>query len=72
MTVTSAAALPSDVSGLAAGRYVRFGLLARLARAKHPAGREGDIAAALAVARGWRRRPTRSTRTRPGSGSSAR
>src|SRR6201996_1834230 len=52
LTVTSAAALPSDVSGLAAGRYVRFGLLARLARHKHPAGREGDIAAALAVARG--------------------
>jgi pimeloyl-ACP methyl ester carboxylesterase len=52
LTVTSAAALPSDVSGLGAGRYVRFGLLARLARAKHPAGREGDIAAALAVARG--------------------
>jgi pimeloyl-ACP methyl ester carboxylesterase len=52
LTVTSAGALPSDVSGLGAGRYVRFGLLARLARAKHPAGREGDIAAALAVARG--------------------
>src|SRR6202000_169982 len=52
LSVTSAGALPSDVSGLRAGRYVRFGLLARLARQKHPAGREGDIAAALAVARG--------------------
>ena len=52
LTVTSAAALPSDVSGLGAGRYVRFGLLARLSRAKYPAGREGDIQAALAVARG--------------------
>jgi pimeloyl-ACP methyl ester carboxylesterase len=52
LTVTSAAALPSDVSGLGAGRYVRFGLLARLARERHPAGREGDIATALAVARG--------------------
>src|ERR1700753_2213767 len=52
LSVTSAAALPSDVSGLRAGRYIRFGLLARLARQKHPAGREGDIAAALAVARG--------------------
>ena len=52
LTVTSAGAMPSDVSGLAAGRYVRFGWLARLARAKHPAGREGDIQAALAVARG--------------------
>jgi hypothetical protein len=29
-----------------------FGLLARLARAKYPPGREGDIQAALAVARG--------------------
>jgi pimeloyl-ACP methyl ester carboxylesterase len=52
LSVTSAAALPSDVSGLAAGRYVRFGLLARLARKKYPPGREGDIAAGLAVARG--------------------
>jgi pimeloyl-ACP methyl ester carboxylesterase len=52
LSVTSAAALPSDVSGLGAGRYVRLGLLARLARERHPAGREGDIAAALAVARG--------------------
>ncbi len=52
LTVTSVGAMPSDVSGLAAGRYVRFGLLARLARAKYPAGREGDIQAALAVARG--------------------
>ena len=52
LSVTSAAALPSDASGLAAGRYVRFGLLARLARVKHPAGREGDIETALAVARG--------------------
>ena len=52
LTVTSVGAMPSDASGLAAGRYVRFGLLARLARAKYPAGREGDIQAALAVARG--------------------
>jgi pimeloyl-ACP methyl ester carboxylesterase len=52
LSVTSAAAIPSDVSGLGGGRYVRFGLLTRLARAKYPAGREGDIQAALAVARG--------------------
>ena len=51
-SVTSAMAMPSDASGLRAGRYVRFGLLARLARAKYPPGREGDIQAALAVARG--------------------
>jgi pimeloyl-ACP methyl ester carboxylesterase len=52
LTVTSVGAMPSDASGLAAGRYVRFGLLARLARAKYPPGREGDIQAGLAVARG--------------------
>jgi pimeloyl-ACP methyl ester carboxylesterase len=52
LSVTSAMAMPSDVSGLAAGRYVRFGLLARLARARYPPGREGDIQAGLAVARG--------------------
>ena len=52
LSVTSAMGLPSDATGLAAGRYVRFGLLARLARAKYPPGREGDIQAGLAVARG--------------------
>ena len=52
LSVTSAAAIPSDAAGLGAVRYVRFGLLARLARVRYPAGREGDIQAALAVARG--------------------
>lgn len=51
-TITSSAALPSDVSGLRVARYLRFGLLSRLARTKFPEGREGDIAASLAVARG--------------------
>jgi pimeloyl-ACP methyl ester carboxylesterase len=51
-SVVSSAALPSDVSGLKVARYLRFGLLSRLARAKFPEGREGDIAAGLAVARG--------------------
>ncbi|WP_439680783.1 alpha/beta fold hydrolase [Embleya sp. MST-111070] len=51
LSVTSSAALPSDVSGLRVLRYLRFGLLARLARAKFPEGREGDIEAALTV---WR------------------
>jgi pimeloyl-ACP methyl ester carboxylesterase len=51
-SVASSAALPSDVSGLKVARYLRFGLLSRLARAKFPEGREGDIAAGLAVARG--------------------
>ncbi|WP_331773516.1 alpha/beta fold hydrolase (plasmid) [Embleya sp. NBC_00888] len=50
--VTSSAALPSDVSGLRVLRYLRPGLLARLARAKFPPGREGDIEAALTVWRG--------------------
>ncbi|HTU73783.1 MAG TPA: alpha/beta hydrolase [Trebonia sp.] len=51
LSVVSAAGLPSDVSGLGAGRYVRFGLLARLARTKFPEGREGDIQLSLMVAR---------------------
>lgn len=51
-TLVSSAALPSDVSGVKVARYLRFGLLSRLARMKFPEGREGDIAASLAVARG--------------------
>ena len=39
------------MSGLAAGRYVRFGMLARLARAKVPEGREGDVQLSLMLAR---------------------
>ena len=42
LSVTSAMAMPSDVSGIGGGRYVRFGLLAKLARTKFPEGREGD------------------------------
>ncbi|MBA4608255.1 alpha/beta hydrolase [Aeromicrobium sp. Marseille-Q0843] len=52
LSVVSSAALPSDTSGVKVARYLRFGLLARLARTKFPEGREGDIAASLAVARG--------------------
>lgn len=51
-SVVSSAALPSDVSGVKVARYLRLGLLSRLARMKFPEGREGDIAASLAVARG--------------------
>ena len=51
LTVTSAMALPSDVTGVRGARYVRFGLLARLARAKVPEGRDGDIALSLLLAR---------------------
>jgi pimeloyl-ACP methyl ester carboxylesterase len=50
-SITSLASLPSDVGGLRGARYVRLGLLARLARMKFPAGREGDIALSLALAR---------------------
>jgi pimeloyl-ACP methyl ester carboxylesterase len=51
LSVVSVAAVPSDVSGLGAGRYVRFGMLARLARAKLPEGREGDVQLSLMLAR---------------------
>jgi pimeloyl-ACP methyl ester carboxylesterase len=52
LSVTSSAALPSDVSGLRVLRYLRFGLLAKFARARFPEGREGDIEASLTVWRG--------------------
>ena len=51
LSVVSAAGIPSDTSGLGAGRYVRFGMLARLARLKFPEGRDGDIQMSLALAR---------------------
>jgi len=51
-SVVSSAAVPSDVSGLAVMRYLRLGLLAKLALMKFPDGRQGDIAAGMAVARG--------------------
>jgi pimeloyl-ACP methyl ester carboxylesterase len=52
LSVVSSAAMPSDASGVGVARYLRFGLLAKLARMKFPEGREGDIEASLAVARG--------------------
>jgi pimeloyl-ACP methyl ester carboxylesterase len=51
LSVVSAMALPSDAVGIKAGRYVRFGTLARLARVKVPEGRDGDIQLSLALAR---------------------
>jgi pimeloyl-ACP methyl ester carboxylesterase len=51
LSVTSAMGMPSDAVGLKGGRYVRFGLLARLARAKFPEGREGDVQLSLMLAR---------------------
>jgi pimeloyl-ACP methyl ester carboxylesterase len=51
LSVTSAMAMPSDAVGIKGGRYVRFGLLAKLSRAKFPEGREGDIQLSLMLAR---------------------
>jgi pimeloyl-ACP methyl ester carboxylesterase len=51
LSVVSAMAMPSDVSGIGGGRYVRFGLLAKLARARFPEGRDGDIQLSLMLAR---------------------
>jgi pimeloyl-ACP methyl ester carboxylesterase len=51
LSVTSAMAMPSDAVGIKGGRYVHFGTLARLARAKVPEGRDGDIQLSLMLAR---------------------
>ena len=51
LSVVSAMAMPSDVSGIGGGRYLRFGLLAKLARVKFPEGRDGDVALSLMLAR---------------------
>ena len=51
LSVVSAMAMPSDVSGIGGGRYVRFGLLAKLARVRFPEGRDGDVALSLMLAR---------------------
>ncbi len=50
-TLTSYAAIPSDVRGAAVLRYVHLPFLARLARMRQPAGRDGDVAAGLALLR---------------------
>ena len=51
LSVTSAMAMPSDAVGIRGGRYIRPGLLARLARARFPEGRDGDIQLSLMLAR---------------------
>lgn len=71
-SVVSSGAVPSDVSGLGVVRYLRFGLLARLARMKFPEGREGDIEASMAVARGVASRTYPFDEPQPGHGSSSR
>lgn len=50
-SLTSMAAQPSDAGRLTTARYVHFGLVARLAMMRYTAGREGDIALGLALAR---------------------
>lgn len=52
LAIVSNAAPPSDASGLRLLRYIRFGLLAKLATTRFPEGRDGDIAASVAVIRG--------------------
>jgi pimeloyl-ACP methyl ester carboxylesterase len=51
LSVASVAGIPSDTSGLGALRYLRFGMLARLARTKVPEGRDGDLQLSVALAR---------------------
>jgi pimeloyl-ACP methyl ester carboxylesterase len=51
LSVVSAMGMPSDAVGIRGGRYVRFGTLAKLARAKVPEGPDGDIQLSLLLAR---------------------
>ena len=67
LSVVSAMAMPSDVSGIGGGRYVRFGLLARLARAKVPRG-PGRRHPAVAHARPRARLPGLPVRRERGPG----
>jgi pimeloyl-ACP methyl ester carboxylesterase len=50
-SITSSASLPGDAGSLAAGRYVRLGTVARLARLRYPEGHGGDVALAVAATR---------------------
>jgi pimeloyl-ACP methyl ester carboxylesterase len=50
-SITSSSSLPGDVGGLAAGRYIHLGLVAKLARMRFPEGRDGDLALAVAATR---------------------
>ncbi|MBO0820610.1 MAG: alpha/beta fold hydrolase, partial [Nocardiopsaceae bacterium] len=49
--IVSSASLPGDTGHLAAGRYIRMGTVARMARLRFPEGKAGDIALALAAMR---------------------
>jgi pimeloyl-ACP methyl ester carboxylesterase len=50
-TLTTSAAVPSDTKGLGALKYVRLGTVAKFSRLKYPDTPEGDLRAALAMAR---------------------
>ena len=52
LALVSFDAPPSDAVGLRALRYLRFGLVARNVTKRYPEGRDGDIAASLAIAKG--------------------
>jgi pimeloyl-ACP methyl ester carboxylesterase len=51
LSVVSAMATSSDAAGIRGVGHIRLGLLARLARARFPEGREGDIQLSLTLAR---------------------
>ncbi|MDK1473476.1 alpha/beta hydrolase [Streptomyces sp. 549] len=50
-SLTTMGAVPGDVSGLRALRYIRLGTLAKFARLKHPDTPDGAVAAGVAVSR---------------------
>ncbi|MFD9593963.1 alpha/beta fold hydrolase [Kitasatospora sp. NPDC059973] len=50
-TVTTMSAVPGDVAGLRTMRFIRMGTLAKFAKLKFPATREGAIAASVEVSR---------------------
>ena len=50
-SLTSSGAVPSDAGRRKLARYIRFGFVARMARLRFPATREGDMALGLAVSR---------------------
>ncbi|AEV84500.1 hydrolase [Actinoplanes sp. SE50] len=51
LTMTSSAAIPSDVRGLRTLRHLRLAPLVRFARLHHPATPDGDLRLAVAIAR---------------------
>ena len=50
-SITVSGAMPSDAAGLRQLRHIRLGFVLRMSRLRFPEGREGDIAAGLALAR---------------------